>query len=100
MDYSEQKLGSDLVYALKGRMTFSDHKIFREILKKTNADEYRRLVIDLSALDFIDSFGVGMLLIVKDAVEHRNREIVLRRPVGQVDHMVQIAKLSKLFTIE
>lgn len=100
MEFAEQKQSGDLVFAMSGRMTFHDHKAFREILRKISEGHAQRIVIDLSGLEFIDSFGVGMLLIIKDAAEQKSRQIVLRRPAGQVDKMVKVAKLAKLFTIE
>jgi anti-anti-sigma factor len=95
-----QTQGGDLVFTLSGRMTFKDHKLFRDILQDVAKSAFQRVVFDLNRLEFIDSFGVGMLLIVKDAAEHRNKAVVLRKPQGQVEHMVQIAKLSKLFKVE
>ncbi|MFA6021291.1 MAG: STAS domain-containing protein [Rhodospirillales bacterium] len=100
MESKTQTMGADLVFVLTGRMTFKDHKLFREILHDVANVSFQRVVFDLNQLEFIDSFGVGMLLIVKDAVEHRAKSVVLRKPQGQVEHMVQIAKLSKLFTME
>ncbi|TAN55258.1 MAG: anti-sigma factor antagonist [Rhodospirillales bacterium] len=100
MEFNTQIQGPDLVFVLSGRMTFKDHKLFREILTDVAKKNYQRAVFDLNRLDFIDSFGVGMLLIVKDAAENRSKVVVLRRPQGQVEHMVQIAKLAKLFTME
>ncbi|MBF0354801.1 MAG: STAS domain-containing protein [Alphaproteobacteria bacterium] len=100
MEFSTQSQGADMVFVLTGRMTFKDHKLFREILLDVAKKTFQRAVFDLNRLDFIDSFGVGMLLIVKDAAENRSKSVVLRKPQGQVEHMVQIAKLAKLFTIE
>lgn len=100
MELAVHKSGGDIRFQMTGRMTFSDHKIFREILQEINSSNYRRIVADLHGLQFIDSFGVGMLLIIKDAAQSRNCDIVLSHPEGQVDHMVHIAKLAHLFTIE
>lgn len=100
MESKMQTVGPDLVFTLTGRMTFKDHKLFREILQDVAKGTFQRIVFDLNHLEFIDSFGVGMLLIVKDAAENRNKTVVLRKPQGQVEHMVQIAKLAKLFTME
>ena len=100
MEFSQMKQAGDLIFAMSGRMTFSDHKAFREILLLVGKENFQRVVIDVSRLEFIDSFGIGMLLIVKDAAEQHNRPVVLRKPTGQVERLVQIAKLAKLFTIE
>lgn len=100
MESKMQMVGGDLVFVLTGRMTFKDHKLFRDILNEVAKNVYQRAVFDLNSLEFIDSFGVGMLLIVKDAAENRSKSVILRRPQGQVEHMVQIAKLAKLFTVE
>ncbi|CAA6605909.1 Anti-sigma-factor antagonist [Rhodospirillaceae bacterium LM-1] len=100
MECTSQAIGGDLIFTLSGRMTFKDHKQFRNVLQDVSKNVYQRAIFDLNRLEFIDSFGVGMLLIVKDAAETRSKSVVLRKPQGQVEHMVQIAKLAKLFTVE
>ena len=60
----------------------------------------RRHVIDLSQVEFIDSAGLGMLLLARDEGKRKNLDVCLRRPRGQVKRMLEVARFDTMFTIE
>lgn len=98
MRYNFEKCES--VVAVSGELMFSDHTAFRAMAERLLKSESRPLAIDLSQLTFIDSAGLGLLLIARDEAGKTNRELVLRNPVGQVKRMFDIAKFETLFTIQ
>ena len=57
-------------------------------------------VIELSGLDFIDSAGLGMLLIVRDAAAAHSAKVVLRGAREQAKRLIQVARFDSLFTVE
>jgi len=85
---------------LKGRLTFADYSLFREITMLFNDAEVNDCLIDLSELEFIDSAGLGMLLIARDKLQSRNGRLILRGAVGQVKKMIDLGRLDALFTME
>ena len=92
--------GKDARVAISGEFTFTDHAAFKEIATRLLATQERSIVIDVSKLEFIDSAGLGMLLIARDEVGKANRSLVLRGPTGQVKRMFAVTKFETLFTIE
>jgi anti-anti-sigma factor len=48
----------------------------------------------------LDSFGIGILLLVSDQVNARGSRVVLRHLHGQVGKIAEQAKLSRVFAIE
>lgn len=90
----------DSQVALIGDLTFNDHGAFREMLKRLLQAKDRRMVLDLSRLNFVDSAGLGMLLIARDEAEKGKRSLLLARPQQQVDRMFAVTKFDKLFAIE
>ena len=85
---------------LSGRLTFKDHPAFRLMATRLLAAEDDTAVIDLEKVDFIDSSGLGMLLIARDEASAARRRLVLRSPQGQVRRMFEISHFEQLFTIQ
>jgi anti-anti-sigma factor len=88
-------------YALSGRFTFADHAIVtaiqNDLHEPTNSS---RCVLDISDVEFIDSSGLGMLLLLRDTATEKGSEIVLRKPREKVMKVFRACKYDALFTIE
>lgn len=85
---------------LLGRFTFADHEGFRSVVQVLEAPETDRVVFDLSGLEFVDSAGLGMFLIAREAAERRKLQLVLKGAVGQVKRMLDLGRFDALFTIQ
>jgi len=91
---------NDATVTLSGELTFVDHPVFRAMATRLMQAKAAASVIDLSGLEFIDSAGLGMLLVARDEAKRGNRKLVLRRPTGQVKRMLDISKFETLFSIQ
>jgi anti-anti-sigma factor len=98
--YTMRNEGPTTEIDLKGRLTFADYSIFREITAIFNDAEVDVCFFDLSGLEFIDSAGLGMLLIARDKLQSRNGQLVLRGAMGQVKKMIDLGRLDALFSME
>jgi anti-anti-sigma factor len=70
------------VVRLVGEIDISNTEPIGDALDAIVGREARRVVVDVSGLDFMDSAGIAMLLRVAarvDAVEIRNPSVVMRR---------------------
>jgi len=90
----------DATVALSGDLTFTDHVAFREIADRLARSSARTITIDVAGLNFIDSAGLGMLLIAREEAGKTNRALVLRGAKGQVNRMFGLTKFDTLFTVE
>jgi anti-anti-sigma factor len=94
------KISGDTAEAiLSGRFTFSDNVAFREILNNLAQPNVRTLTIDVGGLDFMDSAGLGMLLVAKDEAGKKSKSLVLRNPQGHIKKLFEASKFYSLFTI-
>jgi len=91
---------NDATVELRGELTFVDHSVFRAMAARLLQTKAPAAVIDLGCLDFIDSAGLGMLLLVRDEAKRANRTLVLRHPVGQVKRIFDISKFETLFSVQ
>lgn len=99
MDYITTKPGEDRHISLTGQLTFADNAKFREILNMVEQENLRSLVLDFSKLEFIDSAGLGMLLLLRDACQPRNISIAISSAKGQVEKIFLISKFDQLFSM-
>ena len=60
----------------------------------------KRLCIELSQVEFVDSAALGILLLARDEAEKSSTKLVLKSPQGQVKRMFEISKFHDLFNIE
>lgn len=100
MIYNFRKVGTDTAIDLKGRLTFSDYSTFREMTQMFSEYKTKNCSIDLSALEFIDSAGLGMLLIARDKVRSFEGNITLKGAQGQVKKMLDLGHFERLFQFE
>jgi anti-anti-sigma factor len=100
MEHRHITSGDLIELILKGRFTFTDNKTFSGLLEGISNQEYKKVVIDLEGVDFIDSAALGILLLARDRCEKASVSLTLRNPVGQVKQMFKISKFNELFKIE
>lgn len=85
---------------LTGRLEFTDHDRLREIVDLLDRPGLRRFVIDVSELVFIDSAGLGMLLILQEEAEQRNIRMVVRGPRDDVKRSIDLARIGEIIAVE
>lgn len=86
--------------AFSGRLTSVDLGDFRELLARIKESKCNLVLIDLKDLNWIDSAGLGMLLLARDTAAKSNQEIVLRAPKGDVKSLLQLGRFETLFNIQ
>lgn len=59
-----------------------------------------RLVVDLAEVRYMDSSGVAVLIQGLKAARHAQKAFVLRRPSERVLAVLELADLTRLFTID
>jgi anti-anti-sigma factor len=100
MDHNAIKNGDALELSLNGKFTFADNKVFANIFDQIAGRSFKRVVIDLSGVEFIDSAALGILLLARDKCEKSETALTLKNPKGQVKQMFDISRFNDLFKIE
>ena len=60
----------------------------------------RQINIDCSNLNFIDSLGLGLLLVLREKASERNMKISLSGVIDRIRKILWIANFHNLFEIE
>ncbi|MCW8914803.1 MAG: STAS domain-containing protein [Magnetovibrio sp.] len=100
MDYTINNDSTQRNVNMNGRLTFNDHDVFREITKSLEETGPSKCMINLNGLEFIDSAGLGLLLLVKEAAGENNISLSITGAKDQVAKMLDITKFNELIDIE
>ena len=100
MEFNIQNNSTERLVNLKGRLTFTDHEQFREITASLGEAGASKCVLDLSGLEFIDSAGLGLLLLVSEAAKEHDIAVSIRGAHDQVHKMLEITRFSEMIPIE
>jgi len=92
--------GAVATMEMRGRFDFSAHREFKDAYMSLMQD-HSVLVIDvnLSAVDYMDSSALGMLLMLRDRAQAANKEVTLSKPSKVVAQILNVANFPKLFNI-
>ena len=93
METCELKNGSSQIISLAGRMTFNDHKLMKSLTRQVVSNGNRLVTFDLSKLMFVDSAGIGMLLIISEELRKIGGRIFLNQAQGQVKRVLMVANI-------
>jgi anti-anti-sigma factor len=58
------------------------------------------MVFDLTGLEFVDSSGLGMLIIARDTAQKKQLEFTLRGARDNVRRLMEIAKFNRMFVMQ
>ncbi|MCK5424154.1 MAG: STAS domain-containing protein [Emcibacter sp.] len=84
---------------LSEKITFSDLYRFKKMVKHMVASSSTCNIFNLSEVEFIDSAGLGMLLLARDETLKTSSNLILKAPKGQVLRMFNVARFDQMFNI-
>jgi anti-anti-sigma factor len=84
---------------LSGQLTFTDTQNFKPILELVANNEIKAVNLDFTNVTFIDSAGMGMLLLLRDECQKNKIALSIHSITGQVEKIFNISKFDQLFSI-
>lgn len=99
MDCSIFSKDNNTIIKMSGQFTFSDTQKFKEILDMVSERKTRSLSLDFLDVSFIDSSGMGMMLLLRDEAKAKQIPLNIISPQGQVEKIFRISKFYDIFSI-
>ena len=98
MELSIKEVGdTELEIHISDEFTFSDNSKFREMLRHVEMKKPSLISVDLGQTHFIDSAGLGMLLLLKEKADALSAEVRLANVEGQVLKVLELSRFQDLF---
>ena len=95
--YELTEEGGTFRLKLSGRLTYNDHNEMRKLIQFFKENKTKKVVIDMSELTFIDSSGIGILLIMAEELRNFDGNMTIENPTGQVARVLSVARIVELF---
>ena len=82
MDYRIEHDDIEARVYLSGRLTFNDHGKVRTMIQEMVQIRAARQILVINGLEFVDSSGLGMILVAREEVSQLNKKLALRGAQG------------------
>lgn len=85
---------------ISGRLNFEMHSDFRTAIRDSLAGEtpVGRVVVDLSNTEYVDSSGLGMLLLLRYEAQTRGVPVELGIMSPEIRRILETANFQRMFT--
>jgi len=87
-----------VIVDISGRLCVLENGL-REHMNELLEEGHRNFILNLKDVPYIDSFGLGQLIIIWTSVRSRGGELILLRPTDHVQTPFHITKLNGIFHI-
>ncbi len=88
-----------LTITVTGRLDFKVHKEFRQAYEQCPAQP-KEIVVDLRGTEYMDSSGLGMLLLLRDHFGAERSAIRITGASEELAKVLSIANFDKLFKLD
>ena len=100
LQIGESRQGDIIVLTLSGQITLDDGDLaFGRHVDQLVAAGGRQIIVDLSAVTYIDSAGVGMLVAESQRVAAQGGSMRLAHLTARSHHLLAMLKLKMMFEI-
>jgi anti-sigma B factor antagonist len=99
LDIQESSREGITILTLKGRLAVGESSIVREAIQTLVAAGKINVVLDLSGVDYIDSTGLGALVICYTSLKKQNGALKLVNPNKRNVELLLLTKLHTIFEV-
>lgn len=99
MQLRQRQEGTAAVVDLEGRFDFSARREFKETMERLHEQGQRQIILDLSAVSFIDSSALGMLVVAHQNMKLKQGQILLVNPQTYVRQILDLANVPKMIPV-
>jgi anti-sigma B factor antagonist len=99
LDIAESVREEVAILTLKGRLALGESNVLRERVTQLAAAGRFKIVVDLSAVDYIDSTGLGILVICFTSLKKQGGALKLVNPNKRNVELLLLTKLHTVFEV-
>lgn len=100
MNVTQETLKDTQTIRLAGRFDFNSYKEFRSAYGKGLDDAaVRKIEVDFSGVDYLDSSALGMLLLLRERAQAGKKSVTLANCRGVVRQVLEVANFQTVFNM-
>ncbi|HZU27233.1 MAG TPA: STAS domain-containing protein [Bryobacteraceae bacterium] len=99
LEISESMREGIVILSLKGRLTVGESNSIREKINQEAAAGHVNVILDLSGVDYVDSTGLGTMVICFTSLKKQNGALKLVNPNKRNVELLLLTKLHTIFQV-
>jgi anti-sigma B factor antagonist len=99
LEIKEHSREDIVILSLKGRITMGESDALREAVQKLIGEGHRRMLFDLTQVDYVDSTGLGGMVICYTSLKRLEGSLKLINPNKRNIEMLALTRLHTIFEV-
>jgi anti-anti-sigma factor len=99
MQISERTMPQGIILDVVGDITYANRAVFKAAVEKAKQAGCRHLIVNLEQVRFVDSAGLGLLVLVSQNLKLMQTKVSMLKPQRYVLEIMSLANIPKLIPI-
>jgi anti-anti-sigma factor len=99
MQIKERAVSQGIILDVVGDLTYANRAAFKAAVEKVKQAGCRHLIVNLEQVRFVDSAGLGLLVLVSQGFKLLQAQVSLLRPQSYVREIMSLANIPKMIPI-
>jgi len=95
----ERPMPQGIILDVVGDLTYANRAVFKAFVEKAKQTGCRHLIVNLEQVRFVDSSGLGMLVLVSQNFKLQQAQISILKPQSYVREIMSLANIPRLIPI-
>jgi len=99
MQIKERIVPKGVILDVVGDLTYANRAVFKAAVEKAKQAGCRHLIMNLEQVRFVDSAGLGLLVLVSQSFKLQQAQLSMLKPQSYVREILSLANISKMIPI-
>ena len=99
MQIKERAVSHGIILDVVGDLTYANRTVFKAAVEKAKQAGCRHLIVNLEQVRFVDSAGLGLLVLVSKNFKLQQAQISKLKPQSYVREIMSLANIPKMIPI-
>lgn len=99
MEITQRAVRDATVLDLKGDLTYSNRAVFKTAVEQVKSRGCRHLIVNLEQVRFVDSSGLGLLVLLSQSFKLQHDRLSLLKPQSYVREIMSLANIPKMIPL-
>jgi anti-anti-sigma factor len=99
MQIKERTMPQGIILDVVGDLTYANRAVFKAAVEKAKQTGCRHLIVNLEQVRFVDSSGLGLLVLVSQNFKLLQAQVSMLKPQRYVREIMSLANIQKMIPI-
>lgn len=99
MQIKERTVPHGIILDIAGDLTYANRAVFKAAAEKAKHAGCRHLIVNLEQVRFVDSAGLGLLVLVSQSFKLLQARVSMLKPQSYVREIMSLANIPKMIPI-